>query len=117
MDTLYIGDIPTDYHFASYGNNYIDLYNVEQLQPDSTYNYYRIYLYDRGFFYEPRVNITTESYIGQTNNNINVSSSYVYRHDFVDICIICGLFIVCGLWFFNLISSCIRKGGLLGGLF
>ena len=31
MDKLYGGDIPTEYHFARFGNGYIDLYNTQVL--------------------------------------------------------------------------------------
>ena len=29
MDTIYIGNIPTEYHYARFGSNYIDLFNTK----------------------------------------------------------------------------------------
>lgn len=48
MDTLYIGDIPQEYHFALFNNGYIDLYNTSQLN-NGTYNFYRVYTNAGGF--------------------------------------------------------------------
>lgn len=37
MDTLYIGDIPQEYHYALFNNGYIDLYNTDTLFNRSIY--------------------------------------------------------------------------------
>lgn len=115
MDTIYIGDIPKEFHFARFGTGYIDLFNTDTLVNNRTYTYYRIYMYDNLFAYS--VGSTTGSYSSQTLQNVNVSDNKVYRRDFGDICIMVALLLGFGLWLLNLITSVIRKGGVLGGLF
>lgn len=46
MDTLYTGDIPKEYCFADFHENYIDLYNNNKAENDGnseTFHFYRIY--------------------------------------------------------------------------
>lgn len=115
MDTIYIGDIPTEYHFARFGSNYIDLFNTNQLVNNHTYTYYRIYLYDNLFEYDVRSQ--EGGYYHETLQSVNVSQNKVYRRDFGDICVIVALMVGFGVWLLNLMTSIIRKGGVLGGLF
>lgn len=115
MDTLYIGDIPSEYHFAIFNNGYIDLYNTNILH-NGTYNYYRIFTNAGGFFYEQRV-ATVGQYTTTYTNDINVSNNNVYRFDFCNTLVMTCIITLFGVWLFNLITSIIRKGGLLGGLF
>lgn len=115
MDTIYIGDITTDYHYARFGSNYIDLFNTNQLVNNQTYTYYRIYMYDNLFEYDTRTQ--SGSYYGETLQDVKVSQNQVYRRDFGDICIIVTLMVGFGVWLLNLMTSIIRKGGVLGGLF
>ena len=110
MDTIYIGDIPTDYHFARFSSNYIDLFNNNQ-----TYTYYRIYMYDNLFEYD--VMSQKGGYYNETLQDVKVSQNQVYRRDFGDVCIIVALMVGFGVWLLNLMTSIIRKGGVLGGLF
>ena len=49
MDTLYIGDIPEEYHFARFGSDYIDLFNTDTIVGNRDYTYYRVYMYDNLF--------------------------------------------------------------------
>lgn len=115
MDKVYIGDsIPADYHFALFGNGYIDLYNTDVLQ-NGTFDYYRIYTNNNGFYYShnsQRYSLTSDTratLVGVTNN-------VCYRHDFPNIMIMTLIFVLFGLFLFNIVTSLIRKGGLLGGL-
>ena len=114
MDTIYIGDIPQDFHFARFGSDYIDLFNTETLVNNQNYTYYRIYMYDNLFTYS--VGSTSGSYYNQTLQDVNVSNNKVYRRDFGDICVIVALMVGFGVWLLNLMTSIIRKGGVLGGL-
>ena len=114
MDTLYIGDIPEEYHFARFGSDYIDLFNTDILVYNQNYTYYRIYMYDNLFTYS--VDSISGSYYNQTLQDVNVSNNIVYRRDFGDICIIVALMVGFGVWLLNLMTSIIRKGGVLGGL-
>lgn len=46
MDVLYIGDIPEQFHYADFHENYIDLYENQKADNDGndeTLYYYRIY--------------------------------------------------------------------------
>lgn len=115
MDTIYIGDIPEEYHFARFGTGYIDLFNTRTLVNNQTYTYYRIYMYDNLFEYS--VGTTTGSYNSQTLQEVKVSDNKVYRRDFGDICIMVALMVGFGVWLLNLMTSVVRKGGVLGGLF
>ena len=113
MDTLYIGDIPSDYQYARFFNGYIDLYNTSDLS-NKTVTKYRIFTNVNGFYYE--VSQETFNYYTYTATKINVTDNVCYRSDFSDICFITFIFVLFGVFLFNLISSAIRKGGLLGGL-
>lgn len=115
MDTIYIGDIPTEFHYARFGSNYIDLFNTNELYNNRTYTYYRVYLYDNLFEYDVRSQ--EGGYYRETLQDVKVSQNQVYRRDFGDICIIVALMFGFGIWLLNLMTSLIRKGGVLGGLF
>ena len=113
MDTLYIGDIPKEYHFAVYGSNYIDLYNTSNLQ--GTLDFYRVYLYDNLFAYEQRTT-TYSQYFYSTAQNIDVTDNYIYRRDYPSIVGISFVSIILIVFLFNIVSSSFKRGGLLGGL-
>lgn len=115
MDTIYIGDIPTEYHFARFGTNYIDLFNTNNLVNGQTYMYYRIYMYDNLFEYDYRSQ--QGSYYSETLQDVKVSNNKVYRRDFGDICVVVAIMVGFGVWLLNLMTSVVRKGGVLGGLF
>lgn len=116
MDTIYIGDIPREYHYARFGTGYIDLFNTNQLNNNETYTYYRIYLYDNLFEYDIRSQ-QGSGYYNEYLQDVKVSDNQVYRRDFGDICIIIALYVGFGVWLLNLMTSIFRKGGVLGGLF
>lgn len=115
MDTLYIGDIPSEYHYALFNNGYIDLYNTDTLN-NGSYDFYRLYTNCGGFYYR---HLTTT--YGQYNNtiaeNITTTDNICYRSDYINILSITLIFILIGMWLLNLFTSIIRKGGILGGLF
>lgn len=115
MDCIYIGDIPEQYHYARFSNNYIDLFDTNDLINNHTYTYYRIYLYDNSFVYDVRSQ--QGSYYSETLQDVKVSNNFVYRRDFDSIVVITFAFVLFGLWLLNLITSIVRKGGVLGGLF
>lgn len=114
MDTLYIGDIPKEYHYALFNNGYIDLYNTNVLH-NNTYTYYRVFTNVGGFYYEQR-QTTVSAYTTTYTNNIDISNKSVYRQDFDSIVVITFIICLFAIWLFNLITSIIRKGGVLGGL-
>lgn len=115
MDTLYIGDIPTDYHYAVFSNGYITLYNRPNAT-NITLDYYRIYTTNNGFYYSTG---TTSFGNYQTTyfTDINVTQDWHYRTDISSIYVSAFILIFFVCWLFNLTSSIIKKGGMLGGLF
>ena len=72
MDTLYIGDIPSDYQYARFFNGYIDLYNTPDLS-NKTVTKYRIFTNVNGFYYE--VSEETFNYYTYTATKINVTDN------------------------------------------
>lgn len=114
MDTLYIGDIPANYHFALFNNGYIDLYNTDTLY-NGNYDFYRVYTNAGGFYYR---HFTTSygSYNTTYAENINVTDNVCYRFDFCNIMVMTLIFTLFGIYLFNIMTSLIRKGGVLGGL-
>lgn len=116
MDKVYIGQqIPAEYHYALFGNGYIDLYNTAELK-GGTLDYYRIYTNAGGFYYKH-----DSQYYSLTSNTIatliGVTDKVFYRQDFNSIVVTTFIIALFGVWLFNLLTSLIRKGGLLGGLF
>lgn len=113
MDKLYIGDIPKEYCFARFSNNYIDLYKNEQLTGNQ--DFYRLYLYDNQFMYEHLNN--TYSLVNPTiATYVEVTDDYKYRRDmpsimFMSVVEVCILVIL-----FNIVTSVFKKGGLFHGL-
>lgn len=115
MDTLYIGNIPSEYHFAIFNNGYIDLYNTNVLH-NNTYTRYRVFTNCDGFYYSVD-SVNVGQYTTTYTTDISVSDNAVYRQDFDSIVVVTFIFALFGVWLLNLITSLIRKGGILGGLF
>ena len=115
MDILYTGDIPSEYHYAIFNNGYIDLYNTNVLH-NNTYTRYRVYTNVNGFYYSVDT-VNVGNYTTTYTTNIDVSSDIVHRHDFSSIVVVTFIIALFGVWLFNLLTSIIRKGGVLGGLF
>lgn len=116
MDTLFIGDIPQEFHFAQFNNYYIDLYDTNVLQANNTYTYYRIYLYDNQFMYEQLQRQIGSYYQNTYLNQVRVTDNIRYRRDFPDIAQTIFLYILLFIFLVNLVTSSIKKGGMLGGL-
>lgn len=115
MDSLYIGDIPEEYHYAVFSSDYITLYNTDNFNSNRTYDYYRIYTNLGGFYYGQGVTVVN-NYSTINVQDINVSNNWLYRQDidkiFIVVFIICILFI----FVFNIVTSVFKKGGVFGGL-
>ena len=97
-----------------FGNGYIDLYDSSVLH-NNYYDYYRVFTNAGGFYYEKR-STSVGQYTTTYTNNINVTDNACYRFDFPNILIMTCIFVLFGTWLFNIMTSLIRKGGLLGGL-
>lgn len=115
MDTLFTGDIPEEYHYALFNNGYVDLYNTDILH-NNNYHFYRVYTNAGGFFYR-EFDTSVGQYTTTYTQSINTTNNVCYRSDFAYIMIIVFVFALFGVWLFNLLTSIINKGGLLGGLF
>lgn len=114
MDKLYIGDIPSDYHYALFNSNFVDLFNTSNLT-NGTYQYYRVYLYDNFFAYD-----TGTRQFSQYNytyaTDIDVTDDIRFRRDFPDIAQTVFLYVLLFVFLVNLVTSSIKRNGLLGGL-
>lgn len=118
MDKLYVGnDIPLDFNYAIFNSDYVDLYNTNNIRPNSNYTYYRIYNYGNGFYYNVR-DLSTGSWVSDYDfTRVETTNNYMYRRDIDGIFVLTFCFVIFGLWLLNFITSIIRKGGVLGGLF
>lgn len=113
MDTLYIGDIPKEYHYARYNSYFIDLYKTPTLQ--GTLDYYRVYLYDNFFNYQ-HLQTTYNPYNETVATSINVTDDYLYRRDFPSIMFMSFIYILLFVFLLNLVTSVFKKGGIFSGL-
>lgn len=113
MDTLFVGNIPLEYRYASFSNGYITLYN-NSVGHNNTLHYYRIYTNNNGFFYSEGDQTFGQSY--SYFSAINVSDNWLYRSDIDKIFIVCFIIFFMFLFVFNIMTSSIKKGGVFGGL-
>lgn len=115
MDTLFIGNIPSDYRFAQFSNGYITLFNKSYGQ-NETLNYYRIYTNNNGFYYTTGTQSFSQ-YNPTYFQEINVSNNWLYRNDIDKIFIVCFIIFFMFIFVFNIVTSMFKKGGVFGGLF
>lgn len=110
--------ITEDYVYIVPGNGYIDLYNSNYLQPNTTYRYYRIYNDIDSDLYQTLERSTSSYNYGSLNAiQIEPTNSYLYRNDYKDILSVVFIYFIFAIFFINIFTSVIRRGGLLGGLF
>lgn len=114
MDKLYTGDIPKNFKYARFNSNYVDLFNTDFLHSNN-YDYYRIYFTKYGFYYE-KLNTTVSQYQTFTLQELDVTDNVCYRQDFSQICQVTFIIVFFAIFLFNIFTSVVRKGGLLGGL-
>lgn len=114
MDKIYIGDIPKEYHYALWGSNYVDLFNTPVLSSNDTYNYYRLYFYDNTFLYSEGTR--QGSYYTTSLQDVQVTDDFFYRRDIDSIFSMCFVVLLGIVFCINLVTSFIKKGGMLGGL-
>lgn len=114
MDTLYIGDIPADYHYAVFSNGYITLYNKAQGY-NEILQYYRIYTTNNGFYYSTGQQ-SFSSYNVTYFQDVKVSNDWMYRSDIDKIFVVCFIIFFMFIFVFNIATSVFKKGGVFGGL-
>lgn len=115
MDKIYVGqNIPLDYTYAIWGSNYVDLFNSPTLEYGYTYHYYRLYFYENTFLYtegdREGSRYTTSTTLVETTDD------FLYRRD-IDSIFAMSFFVLFGVVLcINIITSVIKKGGMLSGL-
>lgn len=115
-DKIYIGDeIPDGYIYGNITDTYIELFNKPTFQ-NETATCYRIY-----YRYSDNLVVQTQrdfsGYYSQTFAELPVSRDVFDRPHFANIVIIVFCISLFGVWLVNLVTSIIKRGGLLGGLF
>ena len=115
MDKLYIGDIPLDYHYVMFSDNHLDLYNRSVLPRNSSVTYYRIYTNYDNFMYSVNT-VTTPNYDQVISNSIEVTNDVMYRNDMPQIVSTTFIFAIGFVFLINLVTSFVKRGGLLHGL-
>lgn len=108
MDKLFIGDIPSEYHYAIFSDNHIDLYKQQELT--GYLDYYRIYMYDNSFQYDHRYN-TYNQYNTTMATYVNVTNDFMFRRDFPSIMFMSVVYCCILVMFLNLVTSVFKKGG------
>lgn len=110
MDTLYVGNIPLNYKYAVFHEDYIDLFSTPT--PSSSSDFYRLFYFGKTLLYSHE---TINSYIGSTVS-INTTDYWLYRQDLADITFVSLVLIAMIVLVFNLVTSSFKKGGLFGDL-
>ena len=116
MDVIYIGDISTDFKYAVFGSNYIDLYDRNYILPNTSATYYRIYFYDNTFVYSTLSRSANYNGYNVGGTEVQVTNNVWYRRDIDSILLSVLVIAVFGAFFINLVTSIVKKGGLLSGL-
>lgn len=81
MDVIYIGDISTDFKYAVFGSNYIDLYDRNYILPNTSATYYRIYFYDNTFVYSTFSRSANYNGYNVGGTEVQVTNNVWYRRD------------------------------------
>lgn len=117
MKSFYIPKgITDDYCYIVPGNGYFDVYNTNYLNSNQTYTYYRFYNSVDSDMYQELSRTT--GYTGTSLNAIQVvpQHNYFYRQDYKDIVVTAAVLIIGIVVLVNIITSIIKKGGVLSGL-
>lgn len=113
MDKLYIADIPTTYHYARFGSNYIELFDRPSAI-NTTLTSYRLYNYNNTYLYTTQ-QVQFSSYNTTYFTDIPVTNGWAYRGDFPLIMLTLFISVVAFVFFFNIGTSMVKKGGVFHG--
>lgn len=115
QDKLYVNeDIPEDYKFMDFHEDYIDIYNKSSFR-DETTTVYRIYhCISPNTYYT--YSKTFGNYQTYTYQEYPRTSDICYRTDFPQICNVVFIFSIFFIFLLNIITSIFKKGGVLSGL-
>lgn len=114
-DKLYVSDeIPENYKYMDFHEEYIDLYNKPSFR-DETTTVYRIY---------HSISPNTYYTYSKSFNNYNTTtyqeyprtSEITYRKDFPQIMTMVFIFCILFVFLLNIVTSIFKKGGVLSGL-
>ena len=113
MDKLYICDIPSSYHYARFGTNYVELFDRPSAT-NTTLTSYRLYNYNNTYLYT-----TQQVQFGNYNTtyfqDIPVTNAWAYRGDFPLIMLTLFISVVAFIFFFNIGTSLVKRGGVFHG--
>lgn len=118
---LYVPDsIPNDYNYMIVNSNgkYYDLYNTKYVPPYSTVKFYRFYTdLDQDIYtnYDTTNNSNIQRSVG-SEIRVELTNNYIYRRDFPQIFTTAFLICFSVVFLFNIITSLIKRGGVLSGL-
>ena len=117
MAKFYVPDtVPLNYNYALINNNYIDFYNKNTFYNESA-TFYRVW-----YNISPdTVEVKNRSFGGYNQTvldttNFDLTYDYWYRKDMPNILTSALVLSVFFIFTLNVITSIIRKGGILGGL-
>lgn len=108
--------ITEDYKYIVPNGDYYDLYDTFYLENGQTYKFYRFYNnLEKDLFQENYITPTTNT----TLNTIEIipKNNYIYRQDYKDIIITSAILIIGLVILINILTSIIKRGGVLSGLF
>lgn len=118
MSKFYVPEgIGSDYKYVVPNGNYYDLYNVDYLEPNRTYNYYRFYdSVDSDMFVVMERSTTNYNYGYLSCVEVEPTSEYFYRKDYPNILMSVFILTIGFVVLINAFTSIIKKGGVLSGL-
>ena len=115
---LYVPEgIGDNFKYVVPSNNYFDLYDVDYLQPNETYVFYRHYdNMDEDLFIQMTRTTTNYNYGYLSCAEVSLNHDYIYRKDYPQILQCVFIFTLGFVLLINIITSIIKKGGILSGL-
>lgn len=108
-------EIAEEYKFLVFGDNYVDYYSTDNLVSGNTYTYYRCYyMYDSDLLQERSITPTNNVVLDSVE--VETTHDYIYRKDYANICQTAFIYIIGFIVLLNIMTSIIKKGGVLSGL-
>lgn len=115
-DKIFSSDVPKDFNFLLITTTGYKLYNTDNFEEGGTYEYYE-------FFTSLSSNTYVHGWDNPTNfsqlvevHQVEVTDDVFYRSDIHDIIGTTFIFALGFIFLINIITSIVRRNGLLGGL-
>lgn len=112
-DVLYISDIDNSYHFVDFSDDCIFLYNQPNAEKNEVLECYKIYYKISPDTYEKTYETMQEDTMF---TDYKVSNSFWARKDIGQFSVLLLTVFFIGIFLINIITSCVKKGGIFGGL-